>query len=145
MIKFVINAENNSSGKHVVGLGLCEKNLEMLQKGSPIIFPCSEVGIDDKRGIVIIFDDDDSRPQWEELLSPTKVAFCLCIDDDAFATLRGGETLTNVTEKVEFVFMYGKTQDDLTNMLKPAIGPETQVTTKGFEPSDPTNNIQGQN
>jgi hypothetical protein len=141
LIKFAF--EDN--GQHIVGLGLSEGNVKALKEGKPIVFPCSEVGIADTREVVIVYDDDDFRSQWEKLLSPTRIAYCLCINDETFEDLRNGVQIANSTAQAEFVMFYGETEEKIIEMVKPGIGPATRVISKGFNPTDPNNNIQGQN
>jgi len=120
----------------LVALGLSEGNCQKLKEGDPILFPCSEVGIDDKRKIIVVYDDEDFRSK-RDLLSPTKVAYCLCLDDETIKELQSGTTITNTTAKVDFVFFYGETEAEMAESVKSLIGPGTRVINRGFDPSAP--------
>jgi hypothetical protein len=135
MIKFWAKLDD---GKLLVGLGLSEGNCQKLRDGQPMVFPATEVGIEDHRKIVIIYDDDDFRSAMEGGgFDSNKVAYCLVVDDDAIVGLRKGQGIINKVENVEFVFLYGQTEQELESKIRPYINEHTLVKRTGFPPSAP--------
>jgi len=133
MIKFSAIQEN---GRPMVGLGIDENNCRKLAEGCPIVFLASDVGFEDDRKILIVYDDEDFRSMMDDI-DRDKVFCCLVVDDDGFATLREGRTLSNKTKTVDFVLMYGETLADLEQAVLPHIDETTRVTRTGFSPSAP--------
>jgi hypothetical protein len=135
MIKFSAILED---GRPMVGLGVDEGNCQRLSEGCPIVFPASEVGFDDDRKIVIVYDDDDFQSAMDNGgFDGAKVFCCLVIDDDGLAALRGGTTLSHKTKMGDFVLMYAKTLAELEKLILPFIDETTKVKRTGFSPSAP--------
>ena len=134
MLKFAYQDKD----KTVIGLGLSEKNLELLKEDKPIAFPATEVMIKDNRKILILYQPPDTKlnPEMAKALSETCV-FVLSINDDTMSDLRAGNMFTLDVPGVTFKVLCGD-EIELEGMFRKhgLIGPETVVTRTGFAPSD---------
>ena len=134
MLKLLMKGKDGE--KDTVTLGLEEGNIQMLKEDKPIGFPCTEIGLDDPRAIVIVYDGPDWKANAEAIESNPAIGFCFVLTDEHFDKLKSGNDAIIVTPDYNFVIAYGKDNQTLCDRFKSGIGPETRVVRTGFAPSD---------
>jgi hypothetical protein len=126
-----------SDNRPLVIMGITEDNVKFLKLDKPILFDMASDGSGMNGKIAIVYRTEQYA-QFEERLSKLGIPIFV-LDDQLVDVLRQGKVWERDFGSLVCNVSLGKSEEELYNLYKDGITPETKVKTTGFSPSDKRN------
>ena len=122
----MIKAIRNTSDGPVIYLGITPENVVRLRQNDPILFPMSDVNIDRKGNIAIVWDTPEWRRQKAKMGKPPCPMVVFVLDDVALERMQDLYGTVSPEGEVYILFLRD-TVEDLQAVLQPGISDTTTM------------------